>query len=420
MAHCTSNDFSFLETVYDFKNKKLDKNKINYVITHGSCPDGFMSATIIKMWLISQKIDINKIIFINAYYGTDYSQLPNEVKDKYVLICDFSFSEKITNEMIITTNNNLLILDHHKTAQSNLINISKEYVVFDMNHSGAFITYTYMFGFVNIPNGVLYVEDNDLWINKMTNTKEITSYISTLRYSFDEYEKLFNDTYINDIVVPLGKGMVILNNFYVKEIIKNSFVSFIELNGRYYFVALINSHILKNELGSTLLSHYNNVNLSAVYTHQMTKQQTIFSARSSNEKTDTVEISRIFNGGGHRNASGFAISKIINNIPNILGDDFTTYYDLENIDTLIINDKKYITINTQTKNVKEVLKYLLQTRTENNKTQEGLYCMRNKKNTYLDEYYYGSIAISNNNVLLLINNIYTAFENIGDVFLKLL
>jgi len=92
MAHCANNNFSFLETVYDFKNKKLDKNKINYVITHGSCPDGFMSATIIKMWLISQKIDINKIIFINAYYGTDYSQLPNEVKDKYVLICDFSFS----------------------------------------------------------------------------------------------------------------------------------------------------------------------------------------------------------------------------------------------------------------------------------------------------------------------------------------
>ena len=57
MAHCANNNFSFLETVYDFKNKKLDKNKINYVITHGSCPDGFMSATIIKMWLISQKID---------------------------------------------------------------------------------------------------------------------------------------------------------------------------------------------------------------------------------------------------------------------------------------------------------------------------------------------------------------------------
>ena len=46
--------------------------------------------------------------------------------------------------------------------------------------------------------------------------------------------------------------------------------------------------------------------------------------------------------------------------------------------------------------------------------------MRNKKNTYIDEYYHGSIAINNNGVLLFMNNNYLEFENIGDVFLKLL
>lgn len=411
MARFISNDFSSLEIVYDYDNKKLNKNKIDYVITHGSCPDGFMSATIVRKWLISQKVNIDKVIFMNAYYGTDYSYLPEQLKDKYVLICDFSFSEKITNEMIISTNNNLLILDHHKTAQSNLINIPKEYVVFDMNHSGAFITYTYLFGFVNIPNGVLYIEDNDLWFNKMTNTKEITAYISTLKYTFDEYEKLFANSYMINTVIPLGKGMVLLNNSYVKQIIKNSYVSFIELNKKYYFVALINSQILRNELGSNLLTYHNNVNFSAVYTHNMIKQHTIFSARSSNDKTDTTEISKIFNGGGHRNASGFVINKITHNITNNLDDDFTTYYDLENIDTITINDKKYITINTKTKNIKEILKYLLQIR---DKKQEGLYCMINKKNVSLDEYYYGSIAINENNVLLLTNDNYTEFKNIGD------
>ena len=40
--------------------------------------------------------------------------------------------------------------------------------------------------------------------------------------------------------------------------------------------------------------------------------------------------------------------------------------------------------------------------------------MINKKNVSLDEYYYGSIAINENNVLLLTNDNYTEFKNIGD------
>jgi len=401
MAQFISNDYSSLAKDYDYENKKLNKNKINYVITHGSCPDGFMSATIVKRWLISQKINIDKIIFMNAYYGTDYSNLPDIVKNKYVIICDFSFSEEIIKEMIITTNHNLLILDHHKTALNNLTNIPKEYLLFDMNHSGAFITYTYFFGFVNIPNSVLYIEDNDLWINKMPHTKEITAYISTLYYSFEEYEKLFTNSYIINTVIPLGKGMLLLNNSYVKQIIKNSFVSFIKLNDKYYFVAMCNSPILKNELGNNLLSYYSNIDFSAVYTQNIAHQQTVFSLRSTNEKTDTTEISQLFKGGGHRNASAFMINKITHNFIQELN-DFTTYRDLETIKDLIHNDKKYITITTNSKNIKDLLKYLLQNKIKNE--------------------YTGSIGININadKILLLLNNEFIEFNNLEELKIYLI
>src|SRR5579883_2893785 len=92
-SYVFKHDHSELEDKYDYSKKRLKENnkKINFVVTHGGCTDGFMSATIVQMWMKDNGIltDPENVTFYDAYYGADFSKLPDLMKDKYVIICDF-------------------------------------------------------------------------------------------------------------------------------------------------------------------------------------------------------------------------------------------------------------------------------------------------------------------------------------------
>jgi hypothetical protein len=275
-------DHSDLEAIYNFDEKTLTKNKhkINYVVTHGGCPDGFMSATIVRKWLRENAVDTDGITFYNAYYGNDFSKLPTLMKDKYVLICDFSFTEVLFNQMVDSTNGNILVLDHHKTAQINLKNISKQYLTFDMTHSGAFITWVYMYGFSDVPKAVLYVEDNDIWTKALPDTREFTAFMFNQKFDFDQYNMFFDENYLENIVFKTGSGMVLQNNTYIELLCKKAIPQFMLIDGRYYFVACLNSGILKSELGNSVFSVLKNCNFSMIYSHDMYSNTTSISYRS--------------------------------------------------------------------------------------------------------------------------------------------
>jgi len=381
---------------YNYSSKNLTRNKknINFVITHGRCLDGFMSATIVRKWLIENKININNVTFLEANHGMNYTGLCKKIKNKNVLICDYSFPISIFNDMIRATNGNILILDHHKTAEKQLSSVNQKYIVFDMNHSGAFITWTFMYGFSNIPKCVLYIEDNDIWTKQLPLTKEFTSYIETLPYEYKEYDNFFDEKYLTNTVFIQGLGMVIKDNQYINQLSKQAIPYFVEISGRYYFIACLSSSILRSDIGSNLLSYYKNINFSMIYSNNISRNYTTISYRSNNDKTDVSEIAKIHNGGGHRNASGIGISGIITKpLGNIL--DNGKYYRLLNsLYTYNTKYGKFIMLNTQILH-KQITKYLIQKRYTDKKSiyQEGLFCIRNKtNNNTLSEFYIGSVA----------------------------
>ena len=206
-------------------------------------------------------------------------------------------------------------------------------------------------------------------------------------------------------------------NVYIKQISQKAIISFFEIGDKYYFASFINSPILKNEIGNNLLSYHKNNNFSVVFTNNFIENITIFSLRSDNNKTDTTEISKLYGGGGHRNASGLVINKITNNFSSNILDNNVSYYELENIEVIIIKEKKYITLKIKnSKNINELLKYLIQKRYSYNEEQEGLYCMRNKKNNQLlQEYYEGSIGIMDDKILFCKNNEIIKLKKIEDI-----
>lgn len=399
-----------LSDSYKFEEKYLtkNKNKINFVITHGNCPDGFMSATVVRKWLRENK-NIDDVEFLNVHHGEDFSNLPELMRDKYVLICDFSFQKLLFDKMIETTGGNILMLDHHKTAQKNLQDVPNEYLTFDMNHSGAFITWTFMYGFENVPKAVLYVEDNDIWTKCLPFTREFTAYMYTQPFEFEEYDKFFDDTYLTETVFTAGSGMVVQNNLHINNISKKIIPRFMNIDKRYYFVACLNSAgILQSELGNNAFNNYKYANFSMIYSHDMYKNTTNISYRSTDDRSDTTKISKLTGGGGHRNASGTKVYHVTNVVPNgSVIDDYRAYWLLENAYVINVNNIKFICINTPFMQT-HLCNYLLQerfyddenntknkNRIDNNEPgyQEGMFCMRyNTHNNDLDEYYHAALT----------------------------
>lgn len=392
-THVFRHSYQEQETIYGFQYKNLtkNKNKINFVVTHGNCLDGFMSSTIARRYLISSGVNTQSVTFFNACHGSDFSMLPDMMRDKFVIICDFSFSKLLFDKMIEATKGNILILDHHITAQKCLHDVPTEYLTFDLKHSGAFITWTYFFGFDNVPKAVLYVEDNDIWTKSLPWTREFTAYMTTCKYEYDEYEKFFDDSFLLERVFPIGIGMRMRDDANMELLRKDLIPNFVKINRRYYFISCLNTSILKSEMGNFALSHHINANLSMMYSHNHYSGSTSISYRSMDNRSDSSEIAKISGGGGHRNASGALIHYLVNTPPGRVIDSHIAYSMLDKIYETTIKGRLFLALNTPSIK-KPIVSYLMQERFFNDEGkimnnsrvilglpgyQEGMYCMRN-------------------------------------------
>jgi len=397
---------------YNFESKLLQPTEINVVLYHSNCIDGFTSAFCCWYFISINNLFKNNVRFIPV----SYLDKPPDLRNKNVLICDFSFKNIIIKQLINDTKK-LLILDHHKSALIELKDIDDKYKVFDMNHCGAFITWKYFFPNSSVPKFIEYVEDNDLWLKKLPNTEEFTYFIKTIDYKFEEYKKFLDNEYIESTVFPYGKGMVIQNNNYINTISKKAINYFMEINNKYYFVSHVNSDILKNEIGNNLLKKFPNINFSAIYTHNTLENNTGFSLRSDLDRTDVSKIAEYFLGGGHRNAAGCGLSLITNHLPCKILDINNLYFQMKNVYTKTINKKLFVLLNTNLCNL-YIVKYLMQERIENKKE----YSIFTSNNNFI----FGAISyynINNNNIVGYIcfnnnikqneKNIFTNYFNIN-------
>lgn len=359
-------DYPQLEKLYDFPSKTVKPEEINFVVSHGNCSDGFMSRVIVEKAMREDpnrfSATLDDVVFYDAYHGSDFTELIELMKDRYVLVCDFSFQEDVFNKMIEATNGNILILDHHITAQTSLEKVEDKYKVFDMKHSGAFITQVFMQGFVNIPKAVLYVEDNDIWIKQLPYTLEFTAYMFLQPFEYNEYVKLFDNDYVFKHAIPIGVGAVKQNEHYINTILSKTKVSFIETKGRYNMVANINcANILKSELGNHAMNRFLYANFAACYTSDLKSNSTLFSLRSLDDRSDCSYMAQKFGGGGHRNASGMKFNSLVSHFPGKIIDEFRVYHLLKNVYWNQSNNKNILLLNTPMMKT-SLCRYLMQER----------------------------------------------------------
>ena len=266
----------------------LEPSSVDCVIYHANCTDGFGAA--FSAW----KLLGNR----SEYYACTHGDKPPNVKGKNVVILDFSFSNKVTKKMIKEANN-LLVIDHHKSAVVELHDISN--TIFDMSKSGATMSWEFFHPGKEPPKFIQYITDRDLWKWELPYSKEFSAAFDMVPFEFEEFEKFEDDSVFDDAV---KRGSYILA--YSKTVVKKVCDKAVSRKYKGMDVLVVNSSHWMSEIGSKLSP---DCDFALIWYYDHNDQHTRVSLRSFHDHIDVSDVAKDFKGGGHKKAAGFTLPK---------------------------------------------------------------------------------------------------------------
>lgn len=268
-------------------------------IYHGDCLDGFTSA-----YLVQRKWLGNTVKFYKGEYGA-VSFSPTDFQNKNVLFVDFSLSRFDTIAMSDFAKK-IVIIDHHKTAEQNLINLPQNVVVyFDMSECGASYTKKLLEIHLNENeyNILERVKDRDLWTQKYNDTKYVFNVMASMKHTFDNWDKLFSTPLM--LLVEKGESIQSYRDSVIEFIKKNAWVQK-DWRG-YENIPVANCpRIFASEVLNDLAVGHP----FAVSYHDKgnKKEWSLRSIKGLPTSFDVSEVAKKFGGGGHAEAAGFVES----------------------------------------------------------------------------------------------------------------
>lgn len=256
-------------------------------IYHGNCADGFGAA-----WAVRKAIP--DATFIAGHYGKE----PPDVTGEFVVMVDFSYKRPVLLEMA-TKAREILILDHHKTAAADLVDLPRNVVTgFDMTRSGAMMAWDHFNNGAPAPALIQHIQDRDLWRFALPFTREIQAAVFSYPYDFEVWDKLMAMD-IND----LAKEGIALERKHFKDIreLLTSTTRRMVIGGHNVPVANL-PYTMSSDAG-----HILGVGepFAACYSDGPTARY--FSLRSADDGVDVSAIAAAFGGGGHAHAAGFNV-----------------------------------------------------------------------------------------------------------------
>lgn len=258
-------------------------------IYHKNCADGFAAALAVKTWADENHLTCE---FIPAHYG----DTPPDVTGKAVYIVDFSYPRDVLIEMHSKALS-LRVIDHHKSAQKDCEGLS--FCIFDMEKSGAVLTWLTLFNTKPVPQLFEYIQDRDLWQWEMIHSKAVSAALQMLKHDFIVWGHYLSDQQIPKLI-DRGHTIIRYQRRCIEKSIAPDNVAMIEIAG--HTVPCINTTHLISEIGNELAKGHP---FCAMYFETANKR--IYSLRSDKNGIDVSEIAKLFGGGGHYHAAGFFI-----------------------------------------------------------------------------------------------------------------
>lgn len=160
-------------------------HKHTVILYHGGCPDGFGGAY--AAW----KKFGDEAEYIPVKHGRP---APEHLDRRKLYFVDFCYPQEIMNELLQKAES-ITVLDHHAAIKTVAESMPEH--VFDSSKSGATIAWNYFHPDVPTPTLLKYVEDGDLYVFRLPNSRAILSYTYAQPFHFEEWDaiakKLEND-----------------------------------------------------------------------------------------------------------------------------------------------------------------------------------------------------------------------------------
>ena len=282
-------------------------------IYHGNCADGFTAAWAVRAWGISHGVDVE-------FHAGVHQDAPPNVTGRDVLMVDFAYKLPVLREMASVARS-VLVLDHHKTAQEDLESLIpvgdfllEEWLravnpetnlaaVFDMDRSGAGLTWDFLFPGSRRHPLVDHVEDRDLWRFALPHTREIQAAVFSYPYTFEAWDDIA-DTFEGIGEIPLAMEGRAIERKHHKDVAELTQVVTRPMRIGGYVVPVANlPYTLTSDAGHLLCGEDNP--FAGCYWD--TPEGRVFSLRSREDGADVGEIAKAYGGGGHKHASGFRV-----------------------------------------------------------------------------------------------------------------
>lgn len=262
------------------------------VIYHGDCADGFTAA-----WAFRELHPGLEASYVPAKHG----DTPPLVVGADVYIVDFAYP-RATLTALSEQAHSLLVLDHHKTAEADLAGLP--FCVFDMNRSGAGITWDHFAHGQPRPWLVELVEDRDLWRYTFGDTtRNVAAHIATLPMTFESWNALAAED--PERVAEQGAAIRRFIEHYGEQASRD--VVFRAVGGHTVPLINISHQQASDHINRLLQKHPDAAFAGSFFLRGDGKWQ--FSLRSMGE-FDVSAIAQQYGGGGHRNAAGFTVDKL--------------------------------------------------------------------------------------------------------------
>ena len=268
----------------------------DYCLYHANCLDGITAAAAVHLSMS------DSLVYIPVSYQEDPPFLDEDELDT-IYIVDFSYKRDVLLKLAEKAKA-IIILDHHKSAQEDLRDISQDAVniecVFDMERSGARLAWDYFHGDTDAPWIIKNVEDRDLWRFNFSDTRAITAALYTYDFDLPYWTQWFGYKVAPEWLMTEGEALLRKQNKDVKGII-NTIVRRTIIDG--HDVPIVNALWMYS---SDLLNELCKDEPFAVCYWDTPSGRT-FSLRSNKEGLDVSKIATKYGGGGHARAAGFKL-----------------------------------------------------------------------------------------------------------------
>ncbi len=263
------------------------------IFYHKKCSDGFGAA-----WA-AWRLFGNRAEYRGAEYNNSFL-LAKGIKGKEVYFLDFTYPPKIMAE-IVKKAAKTVVIDHHITAKES-VEMADDYL-YDINHSGAVLSWKYFHPRKPVPLLLRYIEDMDIWKWRLPSSEPIVVYIGAYDLDFRSWNKLAVEMEKSEKrkkIIEQGKILIKYRDLLVERAIDRA--ELVSFEGRKVLAVNYSDRELASYIGNKLAKKH--PPFAIIW---FAKNDNLFVSLRSVKKFDVAKIAKKYGGGGHRAAAAFCL-----------------------------------------------------------------------------------------------------------------